>query len=549
MGVKEYKFAGDDRHLLNEYHRQLDSLGEWQINFKSAGKNQTYAFDRIGSGNLTVYNDDQKKVLSAYEKEKKMTDGVYYLFFIDNVTDKKDGSGTPVSGYMPRGYNAGFIYDGGSPHTIAHELGHGIAGLEHVFENSTNSGKTANLMDYANGEELWHFQWDQIQDPSRVWMKWNKDESEGENIIIPGDFITIFNVFGFSFATFCAVLSSPLFDPLEVKLLWANMSNYAERKTFSEFKKLGIYTPNGYHDLFPDNNHIHAECGGFQKGFGSVSHEGNLLQILKKERRFKKFEGDNDIIAKIKKYDAKSKTEVEKIYQTGGLFGSSNVLSKDVSEIITKMFYDTKTDLPRCEKGEEKDCFCVNGEDELKFQECHFLSKNLHNNILFQKFFYKSIVDYIYNNINNKTALSNIFKDTVLPNFGLSYIPKLKNELSQDISNIKNIDLQQVIIDLKKGADILYYDYYGLMGGTQRLELDLDIYKRVTKGVDGFYYVADITLSIQDWYGADFEDFFTSIKSKFDCLNAFFVLQHKFGCKPFKTTIIYHDYVLFKKNE
>ncbi|MBP5367829.1 MAG: hypothetical protein J6Z01_05225, partial [Bacteroidales bacterium] len=344
MGVKEYKFAGDDRHLLNEYHRQLDSLGDWQINFNSAKAKQTYAFDQIGSGNhgifatdeyypksgnydfryksvecgkndkvivdfgaypekdsvifkdkygvklkvvdgnilsftgvskadtnfiyayrgdkkigklflntyqrkiynvvlvsvneakilheknvekavkkveeslnivynqcavkfeistdkitindlpsfshggsgiLTVYNDDQKKVLSAYEKEKKMTDGVYYLFFIDNVTDKKDGSGTPVSGYMPRGYNAGFIYDGGSPHTIAHELGHGIAGLEHVFENSNASGKTANLMDYASGEELWHFQWDQIQDPSRVWMKWNKAEEEGENQIEP----------------------------------------------------------------------------------------------------------------------------------------------------------------------------------------------------------------------------------------------------------------------------------------------------------------------------------------------------------------------------
>ncbi|MBO7124400.1 MAG: hypothetical protein J6V74_00980 [Bacteroidales bacterium] len=85
MGVKEYKFAGDYRHVLNEYHRQLDSLGEWQINFTPA-KNQTYAFDQIGSGFLTVYNDDQKKVLQAYDKEMK--DGGFYLFFIDGVTDK-----------------------------------------------------------------------------------------------------------------------------------------------------------------------------------------------------------------------------------------------------------------------------------------------------------------------------------------------------------------------------------------------------------------------------------------------------------------------------
>ena len=147
------------------------------------GKNEYLSSSSHGGSPWhSVYNDDQKRVLRAYNDSIK--DGVYYLFFIDNVTDKKDGNGTMVSGYMPRGYNCGFVYDGGSPHTIAHELGHGIAGLERVFENSKSSGKTNNLMDYSLGEQLWHFQWDEIQDPSRVWMKWSKDESEGEWISI-----------------------------------------------------------------------------------------------------------------------------------------------------------------------------------------------------------------------------------------------------------------------------------------------------------------------------------------------------------------------------
>ncbi|MCQ2976148.1 MAG: hypothetical protein MJ211_15210 [Bacteroidales bacterium] len=81
---------------------------------------------------------------------------------------------------MPRGYNCGFIYEGGSLHTVAHELGHGIGNLEHAFVNSNSSGKTKNLMDYSYGTELYHFQWNEIQDPSRVWMKWSKEESEGE---------------------------------------------------------------------------------------------------------------------------------------------------------------------------------------------------------------------------------------------------------------------------------------------------------------------------------------------------------------------------------
>ncbi|MBP5366986.1 MAG: hypothetical protein J6Z01_00905 [Bacteroidales bacterium] len=150
----------------------------FKIEIKSLDIRDLKTFTHGGSNWHSVYNDDQKKVLEAYDSQMK--DDKFYLFFVDNVLDKKDSLGTSVSGYMPRGYNAGFIYDGGSERTIAHELGHGVAGLEHVFENSSNSGKTKNLMDYASGEELWHFQWDQIQDPSRVWMKWNKDEGEGE---------------------------------------------------------------------------------------------------------------------------------------------------------------------------------------------------------------------------------------------------------------------------------------------------------------------------------------------------------------------------------
>jgi hypothetical protein len=170
-------FAEIKKYLDKVYKPAVVEFEIFSANFKMP---ELTSFSHGGSPWNSVYNDDQKRVLRAYNDSIK--DGIYYLFFIDNVTDKKDGNGTMVSGYMPRGYNAGFIYDGGSAHTIAHELGHGIAGLEHVFSDSKSSGKTNNLVDYSEGEELWHFQWDEIQDPSRVWMKWNKDEEEGENI-------------------------------------------------------------------------------------------------------------------------------------------------------------------------------------------------------------------------------------------------------------------------------------------------------------------------------------------------------------------------------
>ena len=215
------------------------------------------SFSHGGSGILTVYNDDQKKVLNAYDS--KMQDNTYYLFFVDGVTDKKDGSGTLVSGYMPRGYNCGFIYDGGSERTIAHELGHGIAGLEHVFENSKASGRTANLMDYSIPEtatELWHFQWDQIQDPSRVWMKWNKDESEGE-------WTTDGHYYLF---TYLGMLMNMKYDDAE------RLGRYAEEPDSHVFSK-----EDGKTVIMGDNKEVEVFHNYFEEGDFLPAHTASLI--------------------------------------------------------------------------------------------------------------------------------------------------------------------------------------------------------------------------------------------------------------------------------
>ncbi|MCQ2976149.1 MAG: hypothetical protein MJ211_15215 [Bacteroidales bacterium] len=45
-------------------------------------------FTHGGSNWHSVYNSDQKLVLEAYDKN--INDDKFYLFFIDNVLDKKD---------------------------------------------------------------------------------------------------------------------------------------------------------------------------------------------------------------------------------------------------------------------------------------------------------------------------------------------------------------------------------------------------------------------------------------------------------------------------
>jgi hypothetical protein len=422
------------------------------------------------------------------------------LFFVDNVTDKKDGDGTMVSGYMPRGYNCGFIYDGGSEHTIAHELGHGIAGLEHVFENSSSSGKTKNLMDYASGEELWHFQWDAIQDPSRVWMKWNKDEEEGE-------------------------LAGPI-DDLRVFILWSSLS-YAERISIEQ---KDLLLNSGYKKIYEK----HTECGELQKGYASESHEDSFDEIFKMLDQ--EFQKDGFVLDKFDFYKQLTEEQVLRIYKTGVLnivdpiielnslaarfykiykiydsktlpyFGSNTFLSKEVEDSVYSRFeLKTKTAKP------------------LIFTETSTLSRKLHNHLRFQKDYYiENFVKYIYNNLDNKNGLDKILNNNIHPNF--SFI--------SPYDDLRNVD---------KFVDSFSYDYYGLFGGTQRVLCDLAIYQ------SGTYYLADIKLTIVDWYGSDIEDICISIKSHAACLNAFFFLQHHWGYSPFRTEVIFHDYVLFTK--
>ena len=73
--------------LHKVYKQAVDTI---EIETDTLTENGLDKFSHGGSGVLTVYNDDQKRVLRAYNDSIK--DGVYYLFFIDNATDKKDST-------------------------------------------------------------------------------------------------------------------------------------------------------------------------------------------------------------------------------------------------------------------------------------------------------------------------------------------------------------------------------------------------------------------------------------------------------------------------
>jgi len=141
-------------------------------------------FTHGGSGVIGVYNADQKAAIAKL-KERGVDEETAYLFLVEksnalNDNDDKDY----VSGYMPRGYQFGFIYHQvGDVRTIAHELCHGAFHLKHTFDATdylAPEKATDNLMDYNHGKTLNHWQWKDIHQPKSVRFKWLQDEEGSE---------------------------------------------------------------------------------------------------------------------------------------------------------------------------------------------------------------------------------------------------------------------------------------------------------------------------------------------------------------------------------
>jgi predicted chitinase len=130
------------------------------------------------------YQGEEKAMINAYVAMKgasAIEPGTAYLLAPYEVSQIEP----KLLGKMPAEEQFGFIYtgattDAGIARTIAHELGHGAYHLEHMFNTiylgDKSKNKTANLMDYADGNELWKFQWDVVQAPGHVWGILQKDK-------------------------------------------------------------------------------------------------------------------------------------------------------------------------------------------------------------------------------------------------------------------------------------------------------------------------------------------------------------------------------------
>jgi hypothetical protein len=179
------------------------------------------------------------------------------------------------------------------------------------------------------------------------------------------------------------------------------------------------------------------------------------------------------------------------------------------------------------------------------------------------------IIDNFYNGKQAEVAfeiggpVSNKLIEYYNDTFSHPYIPKFMSRVNSSIKEGKFNDLTgEFVFDVKKypeaiglpnfsiAREIPFYDFYGIMGGTQKIMVEMELKTITQKGTnflgknlksfDCKVQKLNATFHIIDWYGADAgdingKDFKKSLSSS---LSAFFMLQHYWGVgHPFQTRI------------
>jgi len=186
----------------------------------------------------------------------------------------------------------------------------------------------------------------------------------------------------------------------------------------------------------------------------------------------------------------------EDIYESTPVTGVRNVLSNrdGLADEVISNFY----------MGKKK---------KLTFDENHHLSTDLNINPTF-KAYWRSYLKAVGKMINNIVAHHNV-----------------DNNFEDYFANDKESKPDFSVL-----SEIKDFDYYGLMGGTQQIEVELEIFR-----MNAANYLVNTKMFIRDTYCADKDDIKGIANKKIltQSLPAFYVLQNCFGCHPFVTEIIY----------
>lgn len=180
--AKKFIFKMDEKPFTNDDIKE--TIDEQQnLDFLNEGLNTSE-----GSDIFANETDEMKWLRKLYQKNTS-DDNSYdaYLFLIPKNTKSE------IKGFMPRTYSVGYLFVGEDGekyddiNTAAHELCHGVFGLQHAFdyEGVVKGGVEENLMDYSTADIFRYpskyFQWYNIENPSDYHFPFVDTPEDGEN--------------------------------------------------------------------------------------------------------------------------------------------------------------------------------------------------------------------------------------------------------------------------------------------------------------------------------------------------------------------------------
>ncbi|WP_025741308.1 fibronectin type III domain-containing protein [Aquimarina pacifica] len=150
------------------------NTGTWDVETSNG------TLDIGDSSVLAHYTAEERTIYEYYKEQRGVESEMYYVFVLGDDIPTSDPE---TEGFMPLKRQYGFVFN--PEHltkTIAHELGHGIYGLEHPFtEYGVQQETTDLLMDYGSGMEFTHMDWQKIHAPGIQLYLFQNDE-DGESV-------------------------------------------------------------------------------------------------------------------------------------------------------------------------------------------------------------------------------------------------------------------------------------------------------------------------------------------------------------------------------
>ncbi|MHA7059761.1 fibronectin type III domain-containing protein [Aquimarina sp. M1] len=141
-------------------------------------QNENNSLDIGDSSVLSYYTEEENAIVKYFKEQDRYEATKYYMFISDLPVSDSD-----TNGFMPLKGQFGFVFDTSDQGKIAaHELGHGVFGLEHPFTKyGTPEGTTDFLMDYGGETALSHMDWKKMHAPGLqlYWFQGDEDGASG----------------------------------------------------------------------------------------------------------------------------------------------------------------------------------------------------------------------------------------------------------------------------------------------------------------------------------------------------------------------------------